>query len=144
MRCCTGLPCKHIASLFYMITNEVDKDPFVVMHLRGIDVAAHFAVSEAAGSAVPYPLPVAYAPQVWKLAPHRSCINHTTSTTSQTVNDALMMRAHAKHVWCMPGRSQPKSPSSWMMMMMTAWRVTAHQRPPRRRQCSCSPWTCRA
>jgi hypothetical protein len=82
---CAGLPCKHIASLFYMITNEVDKDPFVVMHLRGMDLAAHFAVSEAACSAVPYPLPVAYAPQVCNkpLAHNRPYIKHAQSSCAR-------------------------------------------------------------
>ena len=30
-------PCKHIAAVYYLIANEVDKNPFILFHLRGIE-----------------------------------------------------------------------------------------------------------
>lgn len=33
-----GDPCKHQAALAYMIAHEIDKDPFVLLSLRGIDI----------------------------------------------------------------------------------------------------------
>ena len=43
-------PCKHIAAVYYLIANEVDKNPFILFHLRGIEtntlmLAAGFAES---------------------------------------------------------------------------------------------------
>ncbi|MGB7755881.1 MAG: DEAD/DEAH box helicase [Salinisphaera sp.] len=34
-----ALPCKHIAAVIYLIANEIDKDPFVVFALHGLDLA---------------------------------------------------------------------------------------------------------
>lgn len=34
-----AMPCKHIAAVLYMIANEVDKNPFVVFELHGMDLA---------------------------------------------------------------------------------------------------------
>lgn len=34
-----ALPCKHIAAVFYLIANEIDKNPFLVFELRGLDLA---------------------------------------------------------------------------------------------------------
>jgi SNF2 family DNA or RNA helicase/uncharacterized Zn finger protein len=44
-------PCKHIAAVYYLIANEVDKNPFILFHLRGIEtstlmLAAGFAVTD--------------------------------------------------------------------------------------------------
>ena len=33
-----AVPCKHIASVIYLIANEIDKDPFVVFRIRGFDI----------------------------------------------------------------------------------------------------------
>lgn len=33
-----ALPCKHIAAIFYLVTDEIDKDPFVLFKLRGLDL----------------------------------------------------------------------------------------------------------
>ncbi len=30
-------PCKHLAAVYYLIANEIDKDPFLLFNLRGID-----------------------------------------------------------------------------------------------------------
>ena len=34
-----ALPCKHIAAVVYLIASEIDKDPFVVFALHGLDLA---------------------------------------------------------------------------------------------------------
>lgn len=30
-------PCKHLAAVYYLLANEIDKDPFILLGLRGID-----------------------------------------------------------------------------------------------------------
>ena len=39
-------PCKHLAAVYYIVANEIDKDPFIAFNLRGISTAA---LREAAG-----------------------------------------------------------------------------------------------
>lgn len=34
-----ALPCKHIAAVIYLIANEIDKNPFLVFELHGMDLA---------------------------------------------------------------------------------------------------------
>lgn len=34
-----AMPCKHIAAVMYLIANEIDKNPFLVFSLRGLDLA---------------------------------------------------------------------------------------------------------
>eukprot|EP00854_Cymbomonas_tetramitiformis_P020244 gene20244-24238_t len=46
-----------MAAVYFLITAEVDKDPFTIFSLRKIKLAEHFAVSTSASTAVPYPLP---------------------------------------------------------------------------------------
>lgn len=43
-------PCKHLAAVYYLITNEVDKNPFILFHLRGIETNT---LMQAAGFAEP-------------------------------------------------------------------------------------------
>lgn len=38
-----ALPCKHIAAVIYLIANEIDKNPFVIFTLRGLDLPAQLA-----------------------------------------------------------------------------------------------------
>ncbi|WP_320123506.1 SNF2-related protein [uncultured Sphaerochaeta sp.] len=33
-----AVPCKHLAAVIYMIANEIDKDPFLIFRLHGLDV----------------------------------------------------------------------------------------------------------
>jgi uncharacterized Zn finger protein/superfamily II DNA or RNA helicase len=35
----SALPCKHIAATIYLIANEIDKDPFLIFTLHGLDLA---------------------------------------------------------------------------------------------------------
>ena len=35
-----AMPCKHIAAVIYLIANEIDKDPFMVFKLHGMDLPA--------------------------------------------------------------------------------------------------------
>lgn len=32
------MPCKHVAAIFYLITGEIDKNPFLIFTLRGFDI----------------------------------------------------------------------------------------------------------
>lgn len=36
-----AVPCKHIAAVIYMIANEIDKDPFLIFRLHGLDLMQH-------------------------------------------------------------------------------------------------------
>ncbi len=42
-----AMPCKHIAAVIYLIANEIDKNPFLVFTLRGLDLAE--ALQERSG-----------------------------------------------------------------------------------------------
>ncbi len=42
-------PCKHLAAVYYIIANEIDKDPFLIFNLRGISTKT---LVESAGLAV--------------------------------------------------------------------------------------------
>ncbi len=42
-------PCKHLAAVYYIIANEIDKDPFLIFNLRGISIGA---LAEFAGLAI--------------------------------------------------------------------------------------------
>ena len=35
-----AVPCKHIAAVTYLISNEIDKNPFIIFELHGMDLAA--------------------------------------------------------------------------------------------------------
>ncbi|MCL2211667.1 MAG: DEAD/DEAH box helicase [Treponema sp.] len=54
-RSCTcpdyGDPCKHMAALYYIIAGEIDANPHVLFHLRGMDLAGRF------GKAVVHKIP---------------------------------------------------------------------------------------
>jgi len=41
-----GDPCKHMASVYYILTAEIDKNPFTIFEIRGIDLLGHFKISE--------------------------------------------------------------------------------------------------
>lgn len=52
-----GNPCKHMAAVYFLVTSEIDKNPFTLFLLRGVDLKQYFNVknSEIEPS---YPLPV--------------------------------------------------------------------------------------
>ena len=37
-----AVPCKHIAATIYLISNEIDKNPFLVFEMKGLDLLAEF------------------------------------------------------------------------------------------------------
>ena len=43
-------PCKHLAAVYYLVANEVDKNPFILFHLRGVETNS---LMQAAGFAEP-------------------------------------------------------------------------------------------
>eukprot|EP01134_Creolimax_fragrantissima_P001044 CFRG1044T1 len=52
----TGDPCKHQAGLFYMIIEEVDKNPFTLFSLHGLDLMANLGMgSVGQGSSLVFP-----------------------------------------------------------------------------------------
>ncbi|MEI6533506.1 MAG: DEAD/DEAH box helicase [Candidatus Roizmanbacteria bacterium] len=40
-----ALPCKHLASVVYLIANEIDKNPFLVFQLHGVDILKEYEKS---------------------------------------------------------------------------------------------------
>jgi len=50
--------CKHIAGLYYMLVNEIDKNPFILLTLRGLDLIEHYGIEE--DLSVSYPLEIQY------------------------------------------------------------------------------------
>ncbi len=41
-----AVPCKHIAAVIYMIANEIDKDPFLIFRLHGLDLIHNLHTEE--------------------------------------------------------------------------------------------------
>lgn len=49
-------PCKHVAAVYYLLAERFDRDPFLLLRLRGRDRAAFLAMlGDAGGSAAPEP-----------------------------------------------------------------------------------------
>eukprot|EP00958_Prasinococcus_capsulatus_P023107 scaffold3362_cov402-Prasinococcus_capsulatus_cf.AAC.5 len=62
-----GAPCKHMAAVYFMITLELDRDPFTIFTLRGFDLAQRCAASRPVEQAIPYPLPLNFTAEVINL-----------------------------------------------------------------------------
>jgi len=58
-------PCKHIAALYYALTSEIDKNPFILFKLRGLDLVEHYNIKE--DLKLPYPLTLTYAKDISQL-----------------------------------------------------------------------------
>ena len=48
--------CKHIAGLYFILVNEIDKNPFIIFSLRGLDLIKHYNIQK--DLAIPYPLKI--------------------------------------------------------------------------------------
>ncbi|MCP4134015.1 MAG: DEAD/DEAH box helicase family protein [bacterium] len=55
-----GDPCKHMAAVYYTLTAEIDKNPFAIFLIRGMDLAAEFDIREEILE-IAYPVPLEYA-----------------------------------------------------------------------------------
>ncbi|MDA3922680.1 MAG: SNF2-related protein [Salinisphaera sp.] len=62
-----AMPCKHIAAVIYLLANEIDKNPFVVFSLHGMDLAAVLAQRSGVQPASLAQLPV--LAQAWSDEP---------------------------------------------------------------------------
>ena len=49
--------CKHIAGLYYILVSEIDKNPFILFSLRGLDLVAHYGIQK--DLRIPYPVEIA-------------------------------------------------------------------------------------
>jgi uncharacterized Zn finger protein/superfamily II DNA or RNA helicase len=49
----SAVPCKHLAAVIYLLSREIDGDPFLVFRLRRIDLAALLAPDGAAAAVTP-------------------------------------------------------------------------------------------
>lgn len=50
--------CKHIAGLYFMLVNEIDKNPFILLSLRGLDLIKHYDIKK--DLEIPYPLEIQF------------------------------------------------------------------------------------
>ncbi|XP_035679554.1 uncharacterized protein LOC118417905 [Branchiostoma floridae] len=50
-------PCKHMAAVYYLITSEIDKNPFTLFNLRGVDLMGYFNIKPS-DTDPGYPLPL--------------------------------------------------------------------------------------
>lgn len=46
-----AIPCKHLAAVIYTISNEIDRNPFLVFQLKGLDILAEIQKGQADGIA---------------------------------------------------------------------------------------------
>ena len=53
--------CKHIAGLYFILLNEIDKNPFILFSLRGLDLIKHYNIQK--DLAIPYPIKIEYKKQ---------------------------------------------------------------------------------
>lgn len=51
-----GDPCKHMAAVYYILAREIDRDPFTLWRLRGLDVGQ--AITQRRREAIPDPLDI--------------------------------------------------------------------------------------
>ncbi len=54
MRCSCpdwAVPCKHLAAVLYLVANEIDKNPFILFNLHGIDLLEQFTTDDQAQTA---------------------------------------------------------------------------------------------
>lgn len=50
--------CKHIAGLYFMLVNEIDKNPFILFSLRGLDIIQHYGIKK--DLEIKYPLNIEF------------------------------------------------------------------------------------
>lgn len=50
--------CKHIAALYFVLSKQIDKDPFILFSLRGLDIVEYFGIKE--DIKIPYPFELDY------------------------------------------------------------------------------------
>ena len=50
--------CKHIAGLYFILVNEIDKNPFILFSLRGLDLIKHYNIQK--DLTIPYPIKIEY------------------------------------------------------------------------------------
>ncbi len=50
--------CKHIAGLYFILVNEIDKNPFLLFSLRGLDLIQHYNIQK--DLEIPYPIKIDY------------------------------------------------------------------------------------
>ena len=50
--------CKHIAGLYFILVNEIDKNPFLLFALRGLDLIKHYNIQK--DLEIPYPIKIEY------------------------------------------------------------------------------------
>ncbi len=42
-----GDPCKHMAAVYYVLTAEIDKNPFTIFEIRGVDLISRFSIKSS-------------------------------------------------------------------------------------------------
>ncbi len=53
-----AVPCKHLASVIYIIANEIDRNPFIIFELHGLNLLSALATANGAGESQTMKIPV--------------------------------------------------------------------------------------
>ena len=66
-----GDPCKHMAGVYFILTSVIDKNPFLLFELRGVDLTAHYKIKQEL--IVPHPFQISYLEDVVEIKAEKSC-----------------------------------------------------------------------
>lgn len=72
--------CKHIAALYFALTSEIDKNPFILFELRGIDLISHYNIKSTLE--VPYPLELDFSNTQQEISPEEILLLKQAQQTS--------------------------------------------------------------
>ena len=59
--------CKHIAGLYFILVNEIDKNPFILFSLRGLDLIKQYNIEK--DLVIPYPVNIKYLENETQIVP---------------------------------------------------------------------------
>ncbi len=66
-----GDPCKHMAGVYFILTSVIDKNPFLLFELRGVDLVSHYKIKQEL--TIPYPFSISYLENVVEINPDIEC-----------------------------------------------------------------------
>jgi len=100
-----AVPCKHLAAVIYLLSREIDGDPFLVFRLRGIDLSALLG-----GQGAPATVAAAQTLPVGVLALHADdAAPAAEASTAPTPLDFSTLPALGEALW----RLLPREPTFW-------------------------------
>lgn len=64
-----ALPCKHLAAVVYLLSREIDNDPFLIFRLHGFDLMKELEDSYEGGLPIPKPKPISNFGERFRFVP---------------------------------------------------------------------------